>query len=679
MNHLDGGRIRDIVARATPLWDRLPGSPNRQSEPDSVKARDRLDRWRETLGSAGLLARRLQNSTFSSVDLSDLLGGLQAGSELPDWASTFASVLTLHLSSSEPVRRDSIDRSYDSAAPLPFEEVLVSFVRFARQRLEAETGSAFEVLRPSAHLVLERQLLAHLTFVASLALGQDFYSFRFERAPASAFESIWCRQAVSREIYSAYLRHMHDGGLLDLFDTYPVLARLLSQSVEQWIRIAVDLCRRFSRDFFHLRAFFGWKVDRPEGAVVGVRADLSDRHQGGQTVLECILCTDEHVVYKPRTVLPEIAFYKFIEWLNSCGLSLDLRVLRALDRETYGWVEAVAPVPCRSPNEIERFYARSGMLLGALHILATTDIHCENLIASGEHPVVVDLETLLNEGALKGGLEDESGHHEQSVLNVGLLPCWERMEDGHRFDMSALGADGTQDPGIRFPAWRFTNTDQMTLSKDAPPEASTNHRVRISGEDELPSVRSYMPSFLSGFREVYLCLMAWREWLLAENSLLEEFDGLELRVMVRSTMNYTRLQLHLLHPEFLKDGLDRSIEIEWLARPLCWPSSPDAGRRWIYELERTAMESLDVPHFGTSAWKSMVREAEEDLVLLGAERDSRVLRRRLASLSSRDCERQLAVMEEAVRSRFKRSQPHTRRAHIETLKRHGAPRGVIDE
>ncbi|HEX6899883.1 MAG TPA: type 2 lanthipeptide synthetase LanM [Thermoanaerobaculia bacterium] len=650
MNPLDEGRIRGIAARATSLWDRLPAAPNRRPG-DLVEARNRLVRWQETLGSADLLTRRLRNSSLASVDLEGLLSGLQEDQELPAWASTLTTVLTLHLSSSECVCDEVVDRSCDPAAPLPFEEALVGFVRVARQRLQAEAGSALEVLRPSAHLVLERQLLAHLTFVASLTLGQDFYAFRFEHAPASAFESIWCRQAASRKIYSAYLQHLHAGGLLDLFEAYPVLARLLSRSVEQWLRFVVDLCRRFNRDFFDLRDLFGWKVSRPEGAVVDVRVDLSDRHQGGQTVVECILSTHEHVIYKPRTVQPEIAFYKLIEWLNSREISLGLRVLRALGRETHGWVEAVACVPCRSREEVERFYVRCGMLLAVLHILATTDIHCENLIASGEQPVAVDLETLLNEGTLKRGAEDEPGH-ERSVLNVGLLPFWETAADGHRFDMSALGADGAQDPGIRFPAWKFINTDQMTLTEDDPAEVSTNHRVRIADVDELPSVRNHMPEFLSGFREVYLCLMAGREWLLAESPLLTEFDGLELRVMVRSTMNYTRLQLHSLHPEYLKDGLDRSIELEWLARPLCWPSSFDEGRRWIYELERIAMENLDVPHFGTSAWKHRVREEEDDLVRLGAERDSRVLRRRLASLSPQDCERQLAVIEMAVRSRF---------------------------
>jgi hypothetical protein len=65
------------------------------------------------------------------------------------------------------------------------------------------------------------------------------------------------------------------------------------------------------------------------------------------------------------------------------------------------------------------------------------------------------------------------------------------------------------------------------------------------------------------------------------------------------------------------------------------------------------MESLDVPHFGTSEWRNMEHMSDDpDLLLLCGERDSRVLRQRLETLSLPDCTNQLVIIEEAVRSRF---------------------------
>jgi len=280
------------------------------------------------------------------------------------------------------------------------------------------------------------------------------------------------------------------------------------------------------------------------------------------------------------------------------------------------------------------------MLLGVLHALAATDVHCENLIASGEHPVAVDLELLLNEVS-----------PEPSVLATGLLPSWQPAPDGRRFDTSALGSDGAPDHSLRVPAWTSINTDQMCLSEDAGSPSPALNRVRLA--ERLPPVSDHLPAFLDGFREMYACLLTNRQKLLADEQMLQAFDGLELRVLVRNTATYTRIHLHLLHPEFLTDGLDRSIELEWLARPLSGTKTPQQGRARLYEHEWRAMENLDVPHFNTRAWKALEHSPDDlDMLPLCRERDSRVLRRRLGNLSPADCARQLAIIEAAVRSRF---------------------------
>ncbi len=513
------------------------------------------------------------------------------------------------------------------------------------------------MLIPRAVSTLERQLLSHLTFLAGLTFGSDFYEFRFKRAPLSAFETVWSQQPASRKIYSAYVRHMHNGGLLELLDRHPVLARLLAQSVEQWTNASVNLCQRFFKDFCDLRTFFDWRVNQPEGAVAELRTNLSDRHQGGETVTECVLSTGQRVIYKPRTVQAELAFNRILAWINSCGLSLKLRELQVLDRTTHGWVGSVPSLPCATNDEVERFYSRAGMLLAILYLLSATDIHYENLIASGEHPVIVDLETLLGAQIRNASSNqpDDAGNDpmlaEPSVLSIGLLPRWQTAPEGQEFDMSGLGADETQDPGKGHWSWQSVNTDQMTLSERASLKLTSAHRVRFG--DSLPSAWDKLPMFLAGFKEVYSCFWSNKQQLLDDVALLNVFDNLELRILLRSTMTYARLQLRLLHPEFLKDGVDRSIELDWLARPLCRPVSPAEHHLQIYEVERKAMENFDIPHFATSAWRHLEDLPEEaELASLFRKRDSSMIKRRLAILGPDDCSRQLAIIENTLRSRF---------------------------
>jgi type 2 lantibiotic biosynthesis protein LanM len=642
------GLLRDIAMRATPMFDRqLPATSNAKATHRATGGERRLKRWQSVLGSWALLERRLSAQNIAFDKFAPLLTGLQSyPRDLPGWAPTLASVLALPSDCGQLTPQKGVcDRSFDETAPLPFQEVLLRFVRHARGRFASELGSAADVLRPAAIAALERQLLAHLTFVANLTLGRDFYEYRFERAPASAFELTWCAQQTSKHIYREYLCEMERGRLVQLFVRHPVLARLLCQSVDQWVVTAVKFCRRFAHDFADLRMAFRLNVDTPEGALALVRTDLSDRHSGGQTVIECVIQTGERIIYKPRGVQAELVFFRFLQWLNSCGLSLNLMDLRVVDRTTHGWVQSVPAAPCRSESEVERFFGRAGMLLAVLHVLAVTDMHCDNLVAFGEHPVVVDLETLLNEGLRPGPA---------SVADSGLLPHWQVAPDGQRFDMSALGADETQDPGVRLPSWQWVNTDQMMFVDDARATVATAHRVRF--HDKLPSVADYLSFLLDGFEEGYFCLASNAQKLAADGRLLHSLDHLRLRVLVRDTRTYAGLQMHLLHPEFLEDGIERSVELEWLARPMSAPMAPGGGRARLYDQERFAMERLDIPYFDSADWQDMeITREDDDLFSLCGERDSDVMVRRLFSLSPAHYAEQRRIVEDAVRLRFRPS------------------------
>src|SRR5690606_9751936 len=119
-------------------------------------------------------------------------------------------------------------------------------------------------------------------------------------------------------------------------------------------------------------------------------------------------------------------FQRLLTWLNARGAEPVFRTLEVLDRGDHGWVEFVSPAACGSEEEVGRFYRRQGGYLALLHLLEATDFHYENLIAAGEHPVLVDLETLFHPGVEGSELqrsEERVGLAIQdTVLRVGLLP-----------------------------------------------------------------------------------------------------------------------------------------------------------------------------------------------------------------------------------------------------------------
>src|SRR5205807_3076272 len=76
-------------------------------------------------------------------------------------------------------------------------------------------------------------------------------------------------------------------------------------------------------------------------------------------------------------------------------IELPVRRPRLIDFDTFGFMEFVQSAECTNKEAVLRCYRRYGALLGLAHGLGTSDLHHENVIVSGEHPIVIDAETIL--------------------------------------------------------------------------------------------------------------------------------------------------------------------------------------------------------------------------------------------------------------------------------------------
>ncbi len=133
---------------------------------------------------------------------------------------------------------------------------------------------------------------------------------------------------------------------------------------------------------------------------------------------------------------------KFQRRLQWDGLDIDqvrpcLGTVRLVAEQLPKWANTLAQVveyvehqACENEAAAQRFYQRAGMLLCWLYALRGIDCHYQNLIASGEHLVLVDLETLLDpevkliDNSLDAQeMESTAGQQfYDSVLRTGLLP-----------------------------------------------------------------------------------------------------------------------------------------------------------------------------------------------------------------------------------------------------------------
>ncbi|MGF1470870.1 MAG: type 2 lanthipeptide synthetase LanM family protein [Rubrobacteraceae bacterium] len=658
-----------IVAAARTLDERLeePGTAPVMEDP---LVEERLEAWREALGDEDRLLRRL---AWDGLDLESArrVLGPASGSEapLPGWAAFVERALRLPL----PEREDDAPwpeeiRFLDIENPRPFEEVLVPFVLTAREDL-SQLAPAFDgILEAEARRSLERNLLQRLVEEAA-----DVFLAAFDAVRAREQTSSWDRLFAladdpdKRPRYLEFVRRLDEGGLKRLLGEYPVLARRLGETSMLWVEANAEFLNRLEADMAELQDVFGSGEDL--GAVAEVQPGLSDPHRGGRAVVVLTFASGKKLVYKPKAMGTEAAYFRLLAWLNERGAPLPFKVLAVLDRPTHGWVEFVEHLPCKDEDEARRYFERAGMLLCLLYALEVTDCHYENIIASGEYPVLIDTETLMHHRPVVptplGGEDARTLANEQlseSVLRTGLLPRWQLSADGaSAYQVSGLGqADEQEVPNLRVPKWTRVNTDRMALEQKP---VTLPARTSIPRLDDTPlRLEEHGPQVVDGFRRMYQFLRDHREELLSGP--LQELAHEQVRFVFRATRIYGNLQRNLRHRDYLRNGLDRSIYLERLGRAQVPPrglvEEPDERPAFwpLFAAERQAMDKGDIPFF--------TARADSDDILISSEETAEgcikepsfeLVQRRLEALDDEDLEQQVAHIEGTLYAYLAREAP----------------------
>lgn len=589
-------QLQPIWSGCRSLFDSLLSlDPDSHHVPvDNAQIEARLNRWCDVVaqGNGQKFQRRLQWDGLDLEQARSLLSPNQ-GPE-PNWTGTLQAIMTASRAGIQPQ-----PLPIDPEKPQPFQDLWLPTIALARQKLLDQLGQLPDCLSEAAYAHLEQSLLQRLVVVSVKTLDRKFSRTRPLGENLLTLLVGATAENNSTEKYQAFIaRHLADG-LLSLFSTYPVLARLVTTVVEFWIEMTAEFLQRLTLDLEPIQTTFNIS-DRQ---VTAIQLNLSDAHKRGRSVFILTFASGEKVVYKPKDLGLEAAYSDLLDWCNNHGSPLPFKTLTVLNRGGYGWVEFIEQESCEDTAAARRFYQRAGMLLCLLYVLRGTDCHHENLIACGEHLVLVDMETLLHHEA---NLLDETEPANlaglsffDSVLRVGLLPRWDFNKDNRiAYDISGLGSDVNQTAPRKIPRWQAINTDQMYLINQEITLPPCKNTPLLDGQPLV--LADYQMEFVSGFEQMYLFLVAQQQPLLAADSPLRAFQDQPIRFVFRATMVYAVILQNAAAPEFLRSGCDRSIELDILSRAfLTVLEKPDA---WpILHSELRAMEQLDIPYFAASS------------------------------------------------------------------------------
>ena len=623
-----------------------------ESQIDAALAKRRLERWRSQppFKDDAHFARRLASDNLTEDLFLVILGEpIEAVHDripqFPHWLNELAEAFSGPISSS--TAKIPLPRALQDQPAAGFLEAIAPLVSHSRLRLrdgvqrivQARTYTPFDP--DTVEGVLFADLPIELLTMLSRTMALELNVARLQGLLDGD---------TAEQRFQCFLRRLRErDAALAVLQEHPVLARQLVTCLDDWVNFCLEFLSHLCTDWDSIKTTFS--PDGDPGVLVHVDSGVSDKHRGRRSVLIIKFVSGFQIVYKPKPLSIDTHFQDLLGWVNRLGDHPPFRTIKILDRSTHGWVEFVSTETCTSSDEVRRFYQRQGGYLALLFALEATDFHSENLIAAGEHPVLVDLESLLHprirgiDSALSDSIEEAVAN---SVVRVGLLPgrVWVK-DDYEGIDLSGLGAAAGQLSPFRNPYWEDAGTDQMRLARRRTPVEGDFNRPTLNG-DEV-NVLDYTEALVGGFVSVYKLLLKHRNVLLSENGPLARFAEDEVRVIIRPTRTYSLLLYESFHPDLRRNALDRDrffdrlwIEIE---------NRPSLAR--VIAAERRDLERGDIPIFTTRPLsRDLWTSANERIPNFFEEPGMANVRRMIERLSEDDLERQLWFIRASMATLF---------------------------
>lgn len=613
-----------------------PPDQNAAVRPDLAQRRMRQWRMEPSFASEARFSERLSSDGLTEDKMLWLLGETEEvwrerSGATPQWLAELAEAF----SSSRPEESDNPDTDAEG-----FLVAVEPLMRRGYERLRREVRALcqgrddlpFEPAKVAD--LFSGNLMYRLAMMLNRTMVLELHVARMQRL---------LQGETSEERFTDFVRRLREPHVAaSILHEYPVLARQITAVIDQWVEVNLEFLRHLTADWEDIRQTFSPETE--PGSLTRVKSGAGDTHRNGRSVIIAEFSSGLKAVYKPRPSSLDIHFQELLAWLNERGDHPPFRTLKMLDRGEYGWVEFVEAEGCSSGEEVERFYQRQGGYLALLYALEATDFHQENLIAAGEHPVLLDLEALFHprlhglDTSQADGLAGVTLGY--SVLGVGLLPhrIWANAES-EGVDLSGLGGAGGQLSPFGVPQWEAPGTDEMHLIRKRLIMPSAQNQPSLNGSDV--SVLDYREALVSGFTRIYGLILKHREELLSEGGPLSRFADDEVRVIVRGTQTYAVLLRESVHPDVLRDALDRDRLFDRL-----WVTAeqmPQLAR--LIPAEQADLQRGDIPMFTTRPSSRDIWTSQGEPVCGYFDEPSTTLvQHRLQQLSDKDLDRQLWII-----------------------------------
>lgn len=317
--------------------------------------------------------------------------------------------------------------------------------------------------------------------------------------------------------------------------------------------------------------------------IKDIKITSGDAHNHGKKV--SILKIDKAtIVYKPRNMSSDSFYYKLLKIFNQKTNS-KIIIPNIFVKNNFSIQEYFDNgVECENLDDVRNYYFELGIHSCFLYTLSATDIHYENIIAHGKHPVIIDLETLFQEPINIKSREKKDLLIEDTVLYTLLFDFSVNNYENVKMQMGGIG-----------------NYDKKTYIADKVVADETD-KIHIEKEEQhmttynLPcylgrrqASHSFLREFINGFEVAYKFLETNRALIKKEVKDVKEFN---VRIVVRPTYVYAKFLEALNEP----NGYTYKKETE-IFEILKEADQYSSYHNNIFECECNALRERDVPYF----------------------------------------------------------------------------------
>lgn len=366
--------------------------------------------------------------------------------------------------------------------------------------------------------------------------------------------------STAEERFVSYFKTLSDNqNILNFYKKYPLLARLLTETTQNYIENLFTLLSDYTVNKDLIMEILG--IDCNE-KIIAIEFGKGDTHASGKTV--AILHFEKSkIVYKPKNLEIAVAYNKFIEWLNSNFSKPQVKTYKIVALENSTFEEYILPGSCENFQEIKEYFTNFGKLAAVLYILRGTDFHMENIMADKQFPIVVDLETLLQQQNPYKKSKNENFYIElgykiakNSISRTALFPGI-----GIKANLDLSGLSGNEQE-VPFETEVIVNdqTDEVRYSKETGILKRANNIPKVSGKEVYH--HEYIEEIIDGFKTIYEFFYMNKEEIKEK---IKIFKKTKTRVLIRNTMNYAQMLEYSYLPDCMESakGREQLFENMW--------------------------------------------------------------------------------------------------------------------